>query len=133
MDNDELKQIQDDGELNHAEELKRQQEEYESGPYDFEKHAIVKHTSNGNEYKVKEFHGRVWNNESDNPKAPVAKGNINIKGEEWPIALFRNQDKSFSIVTQEPYGKHHIGGQDYSQPPTVLGKKKNEFDDDIPF
>ena len=107
--------------------------------YDFMKNAIKKQTQNGNEYTVKEFHGRLWKNKSENPKAPVVKGNMNVGGEEWQISLFKNEDGSFNIVTQEPYGKYHVGGEDYSKPPksdfkeTTTEKKENEFDDDIPF
>ncbi len=117
--------------------------------YDFMKNAMKKETQNGNEYTVKEFHGRLWKNNSDNPKAPALKGNINIGGEEWDCALFKNEDNSYNIVTQEKWDKGLVGGQNFDE---ELAKRKNtrdrnanvtpaqaekiikdEFDDDIPF
>ena len=112
--------------------------------YDFMKNAMKKETQNGNEYTVKEFHGRLWRNNSDNEKEPKLKGNINIGGEEWDCALFKNEDGSYNIVTQEKWDKGLVGGQNFDE--EIEKKKdttttpaqaekiiKDEFNDDIPF
>ena len=115
--------------------------------YDFMKNAMKKQTQNGNEYTVKEFHGRLWKNKTENPKAPVLKGNINVGGEEWQCSLFKNDDGSYNIATQEPYKQssiNHPSSKNYISPEKEEAirneiieqdskKATKEFNDDIPF
>ena len=71
--------------------------------------------------------GVLFKNESDNEKAPMYKGKINVDGKEYELAAWLREAKSgkgkfLSLKVQEPYKK--------AEP------KKATFDDiesDVPF
>lgn len=80
----------------------------------------------------------IWKNDSDNPKAPNAKGTViahrDIKeGEQVDIALWKNQsDNPKAPVMKGKIGDRQKKGQsrEKSNEPERGGA---DFDDDIPF
>lgn len=83
----------------------------------------------------------LWKPETDNPKAPQAKGRVvahrDIKeGEELDIALWRNQSDNpkAPVMTGKLSDKREqqaqpSGGEQQSAPPA----DNSDFDSDIPF
>jgi len=77
----------------------------------------------------------LWKNESDNEKAPVAKGKVvahrNIReGEEIEIALWRNRSDN----PKAPMMKGKISDKrDTQQPAAPQPDTADDFDDDVPF
>ena len=74
--------------------------------------------------------GVLFKNETDNEKAPMYKGKINVEGKEYELAAWLREAKSckgkfLSLKVQEPYKK---------EPNSV--SKKVDFEDiesDVPF
>ncbi len=75
----------------------------------------------------------LWKPQSDNPKAPAARGTIIAhrdirEGEEIEIALWRNQSDN----PRAPLMKGKISDR-REQPATTPSPAAADFDDDIPF
>jgi hypothetical protein len=80
-------------------------------------------------WEIKLNSGNLFKNTSDNPKAPLYSGAVNIDGSEWRLALWKSEKGYLSCkFTQD----NHVGGMDFDKPvPTEnLSKEPN---DDIPF
>jgi hypothetical protein len=72
--------------------------------------------------------GVLFKNESDNEKAPVYKGKINVNGKEYELAAWVREAKSgkgkfLSLKVQEPRQKQEKTGKDLV----------SAMDDDIPW
>lgn len=72
--------------------------------------------------------GVLFKNESDNEKAPVYKGKINVDGKEYELAAWVREAKSgkgkfLSLKVQEPRQKQEKTGKDLV----------SAMDDDIPW
>ena len=72
--------------------------------------------------------GVLFKNESDNEKAPVYKGKINVDGKEYELAAWIREAKSgkgkfLSLKVQEPRQKQEKTGKDLV----------SAMDDDIPW
>jgi uncharacterized protein (DUF736 family) len=71
--------------------------------------------------------GTLWKNESDNEKAPMYRGKINVEGKEYEIAAWLREAKSgkgkfLSLKIQEPYKK-----------PEAKKATFDDIDDSVPF
>ncbi len=74
--------------------------------------------------------GVLFKNETDNEKAPMYKGKINVDGKEYELAAWLREAKSgkgkfLSLKVQEPRKKE----------PNSVSKKVDfeDIDDDLPF
>jgi len=72
--------------------------------------------------------GGLWMSSSTNPKAPFAKGEIEVKGEKIRIVVWKNSYKQAG--DKKPDYQIEI---DRKEAGTVADKPKPEFTDDIPF
>jgi hypothetical protein len=79
----------------------------------------------------------LWNNASDNPKAPILRGTFIAhkdisEGEEVEIALWRNESDNPKAPTLKGEGKDKRERQ--SEPPGRLpGGEDEDWGSDIPF
>ena len=72
--------------------------------------------------------GSLWLSASQNPKAPFAKGEIEVDGKKIRIVVWKNSYKQAG--DKKPDYQIEI---DRKEAGTVADKPKPEFTDDIPF
>ena len=89
-------------------------------------------TANG--YQIKLNTGNLFKNVSTNEKAPNYTGTVNIDGNEWRLALWKNEKGYLSCKFSQD---NHVGGMPYPEKKESINnfpKNSNEeFNDDIPF
>lgn len=85
--------------------------------------------------------GALWRPNTQNGKAPVAKGSIEINGQKIPVVVWRNRWKKEGERTPDFYierdtPRDQSAPRQEQQPPAVdtFGRgKPDDFSDDIPF
>lgn len=80
--------------------------------------------------------GLIFRNKSDNEKAPLFTGQINVEGKNWEVALWPREGndgkKFYSVRVSEPFNK---GGKPKGKSTSELKPKpkprREEEDDDL--
>lgn len=76
--------------------------------------------------------GLIFRNKSDNEKAPLFTGQINVDGKNWEIALWPregNTGKFYSARISEPYNKAKGKGKPQGELKAKPKPKREEEDD----
>lgn len=77
--------------------------------------------------------GLIFRNKSENEKAPLFTGQINVDGKNWEIALWPRQNdngKFYSVRISEPYNKAQSKGKSQGEL-KPKPKPRREEDEDL--
>tara|TARA_R100000654_G_scaffold23123_1_gene45408 strand:- start:261 stop:545 length:285 start_codon:yes stop_codon:yes gene_type:complete len=82
-------------------------------------------------FEIRENTGNLFKTTSDNPNAPLYSGNVNINGQLWRLAIWKNEKYVSCKFSQD----NHVGGHDFEKKKVSKSEPqvKEEFGDDIPF